>query len=948
VACGLRTSKDRHNHYGGPYSVTIFFGKGDGTFTAGPTVSPSGVRSYPVLLAGDFNGDGKTDLAALSYDGSTTSYITTLLGKGDGTFGTPQTGTAYPQGVTGGDVILGSFLEADFNGDGKLDLAVVGDYVGTGGITILLGNGDGTFRAQPNLVPDLGFGVVTTGDFNGDGIPDLIAFQYFGGGATVLLGKGDGTFTAAATAPPAGAFARSAIVGDFNLDGNVDLAIGYSGGVTVLLGDGAGNFQTGPSGTISGSGVGLVAGDFNHDGILDLAAATSYDGTISLYIGVGNGNFITAVPTLAPSQQFNNTQALIAADFNGDGRPDLALLQSGLDNASILITEPTETAVATVNSIAPVGAGTHLVDASYPGDSNYPASISGTTSLTGAVALPVISPSSGTFSSAQSITITDATPGAAIFYWASGAMTTHGFVPYTGPVPLEGSGALTIQAYATENGYVASQTASATLTANFPAAATPLFSLAAGSYSDAQSVTISDSSPGATIYYTFDGSTPTTGSNVYSSPVSVSATETVKAIATAPGYTKSAVATATYTINQLTTPIITWPVPGSIVYGTALDGSQLNAMANVPGTFVYSPAAGTVLGAGTRMLSITFTPTDTTDYKIATANVTLTVKQATPSITWTTPAPIAFGVALGGTQLDATALVPGTFSYNPAAGTIPATGSDTLTVVLTPTDAMNYTTATASVTVIVGQPAPVLGSLSPAFGSATGSAFILTVGGSGFTSASVVEWGSTALSTQFVSGTQLTAQVPASAITSAGTVTVTVQNPTPGGGVSNTRQFEIDSAGSNTPPTFGVITATVSPGSSATYSVTLPSGANDVSATCLNLPGGSTCSYSAANSAVTITTSSTTPAGTYQILIVFTETILDPASAIVLLPILLSPLMFLRRGWAGKAFRFAAFLALLAAAVATNGCGGGGGGSTTKPPESHQITNSATVTLTVR
>src|SRR5258708_34553482 len=95
--------------------------------------------------------------------------------------------------------------------------------------------------------------------------------------------------------------------------------------------------------------------------------------------------------------------------------------------------------------------------------------------------------------------------------------------------------------------------------------------------------------------------------------------------------------------------------------------------------------------------------------------------------------------------------------------------------------------------------------------------------------------------------------------TSAGTVAVTVQNPTPGGGVSNTRQFEIDSAGSNTPPTFGVITATVSPGSSATYPVKLPSGANDVSATCLNLPGGSTCGYSAAHSAVTITTSSTTP-----------------------------------------------------------------------------------------
>jgi hypothetical protein len=96
------------------------------------------------------------------------------------------------------------------------------------------------------------------------------------------------------------------------------------------------------------------------------------------------------------------------------------------------------------------------------------------------------------------------------------------------------------------------------------------------------------------------------------------------------------------------------------------------------------------------------------------------------------------------------------------------------------------------------------------------------------------------------------------------------------------------------------------------------------------------------------TTSSTTPAGTYQILIVFTETISGPASAIALLPILLSPLMFLRRRWAGKGFRFAACLArLAAAAVATNGCGGGGG-SITPPTQTHQITNSATVTLTVQ
>ena len=76
--------------YGGPFSVTILFGKGDGTFTTGPTVQPAGVQSYPTMIGGDFNGDGKADLAVLSYNGYSTSYITVLLGNGDGTFATPH------------------------------------------------------------------------------------------------------------------------------------------------------------------------------------------------------------------------------------------------------------------------------------------------------------------------------------------------------------------------------------------------------------------------------------------------------------------------------------------------------------------------------------------------------------------------------------------------------------------------------------------------------------------------------------------------------------------------------------------------------------------------------------------------------------------------------------------------------------------------------------------
>ena len=126
------------------------------------------------------------------------------------------------------------------------------------------------------------------------------------------------------------------------------------------------------------------------------------------------------------------------------------------------------------------------------------------------------------------------------------------------------------------------------------------------------------------------------------------------------------------TINVLqATPVITWANPADITYGTALGSSQLDATANVPGTFVYSPAAGTVLKAGKgQTLSVTFTPTDGTDYTTGTGTATINVLQATPVITWANPADITYGTALGSSQLDATANVPGTFVYSPAAGTV--------------------------------------------------------------------------------------------------------------------------------------------------------------------------------------------------------------------------------------------------------------------------------------
>src|SRR6185369_13839391 len=142
--------------------------------------------------------------------------------------------------------------------------------------------------------------------------------------------------------------------------------------------------------------------------------------------------------------------------------------------------------------------------------------------------------------------------------------------------------------------------------------------------------------------------------------------------------------------------------PADITYGTALSATQLNATANVPGSFVYNPIAGTVLDAGTHTLSVSFTPTDAANYSGATATTTITVLKATTTISWTAPADITYGTALSATQLNATANVPGTFVYSPAAGTVLNAGANqTLSVTFTPADVANYGGATATTTITV-------------------------------------------------------------------------------------------------------------------------------------------------------------------------------------------------------------------------------------------------------
>jgi hypothetical protein len=181
-------------------------------------------------------------------------------------------------------------------------------------------------------------------------------------------------------------------------------------------------------------------------------------------------------------------------------------------------------------------------------------------------------------------------------------------------------------------------------------------------------------------------------------------------------------------------PPITWSNPAPIPYGTALSEAQLNASSTVAGTFAYDPPMGTVLNAGSRTLTATFTP-DSPNYHVYTAQKTLTVTPLTTSLTWSNPAAIVYGTPLGAAQLNASANVPGTFTYTPALGTVLDAGNRSLYVSFTPTDAVNYTAASQYVTIVVQKATPIITWSNPApiaYGTALGwTQYNATISGGG-------------------------------------------------------------------------------------------------------------------------------------------------------------------------------------------------------------------------
>jgi uncharacterized protein (TIGR03437 family) len=340
-------------------SVDILLGKGDGTFAA-PSPTYTVTQNPESMVAVDVNGDGKIDLAILNSGAGSVDQLQVFLGNGDGTFN-PQPAISTGTG-------LGDLAYTDLNHDGKPDLLIVDPA--SSSLGVLFGNGDGTFQSPQFylaaagagsislmpledsnaaiIVPDnitgnltltfansdgivgtpplqsLGTqpGGIAAADLNGDNQTDLVITDAGTGNAYVLLNTGQGQFGNPVTYP-LGSTPGAVAIADLSKDGSPDIVAADSAGIDVLLGSANGAFGASHTFASSGALSSLALADFNSDGNLDVASAIPSSGGLTLFAGNGDGTFQAASAIALPGGVVPYT--VVSGDFNGDGKPDLAV-----------------------------------------------------------------------------------------------------------------------------------------------------------------------------------------------------------------------------------------------------------------------------------------------------------------------------------------------------------------------------------------------------------------------------------------------------------------------------------------------------------------------------------------------------------------------------------------------------------------------------------------------
>jgi hypothetical protein len=545
-----------------------------GLYPTGTTVSVSGSSGNYTLTAVVGGNAGTAPTGTVSFfDASNANALLGTATLGAGAAEPSFWESLAPLQSTGGLSVVGV---ADLNGDGIPDIVAYGSGV----FVVLLGKGDGAFTALPGMAACC---ALALGDFNGDGIMDVVAVQ--NSAIQVFLGNGDGTFTPGPVIPEPTinssylnfTSSPTVTVGDFNGDGNLDLAVlvpFYEGcfipkcftSLWILWGNGDGTFTAAAGGTanIELNSPVAVAGDFNGDGKLDLAVMNWGAENVTILLGNGDGTFtVTATP--GTPNTINGPSPIVAADFNGDGNLDLAVSGFGSGTLTILLGN---------------GNGTFTA-AAY----QYPVEFS------------------------ESLAVGD--------FNGDGIPDLANVGVYLG----KGDGTFT----ASNNSIPSASSPSGVAVGDFNGDGISDIAIAASGWN----VTTLTVLTTLTTWLTWAQSAVAT-----LSAVAVPGTHQV--VASYAGDSANAASTSiptALTAGQGTPQLITWATPAGIVYGTALSAAQLNATSSVPGKFVYSPAAGTVLNVSPQQtLSVTFTPADTVDYPTAIASVTLAVIKATPAI----------------------------------------------------------------------------------------------------------------------------------------------------------------------------------------------------------------------------------------------------------------------------------------------------------------------------